>query len=132
MWLCIIHLNRIYSVAEYFLQNRQVVSVHGGHFSLLKLGREPVWKDAEVLSCNINHLFLWGVQRYEKAAPPSTSSYLQSLGCADGLHVLLPFVINGGLYEAVENYSLDTPEEQKRDTALEGRLAPAGKCNTLW
>lgn len=35
------HLYGFYGVAEYFLQNRQIISVHGGHFSLFKLGREP-------------------------------------------------------------------------------------------
>lgn len=29
-------------MAEYFLQNWQVISVHGGNFSLFKFGGEPV------------------------------------------------------------------------------------------
>lgn len=41
-YLCVSdHLYGVYSVAEYFLQNRQVVSVHGGDFSLFELGGEP-------------------------------------------------------------------------------------------
>lgn len=35
------HLYWIYTVAEYFLQDGQIVPVHGGNFSLFKLGGEP-------------------------------------------------------------------------------------------
>lgn len=35
------HLYRVHGLAEYFLQNRQIVSVHGGDLSLFKLGGEP-------------------------------------------------------------------------------------------
>ncbi len=35
------HLYGVYGVAEYFLQNSQIISVHGGNLSLFKLGGEP-------------------------------------------------------------------------------------------
>lgn len=47
--------------------------------------------------------------------PPCTSCYLQSLRRADGLHVFLPFVINVGLYETVEDDSFYTPGDRDAD-----------------
>lgn len=43
------YLYRIYTVAEYFLQDGQIVPVHGGNFSLFKLGGEPGQGDTEDL-----------------------------------------------------------------------------------
>jgi len=40
--VCVIdHLYGFDGVAEYFLQNRQVISVHGGGFSVFELGGVP-------------------------------------------------------------------------------------------
>lgn len=88
---------------------------------------ENLCKGHRGLSWNISELFLWGEKQKEKATPPRTSCDLQSLWRADGLHVFLPFVINAGLNETVKNYSLDTPEAEKRDTVLEGSMAPTMK-----
>lgn len=40
-----IHLYGVNGTAEYFLQDRQIISVQRGHFSLFKLRREPAHCD---------------------------------------------------------------------------------------
>lgn len=42
-----VHLYGVNRMAEYFLQDGQIISVQRGHFSLLKLRREPAHGDGE-------------------------------------------------------------------------------------
>lgn len=112
------HLNGVHRVAEYFLQNGQIVSVHGGNFSLFKLGGEPgrgdrgdqfktlIWQKPKWLVATFNHSD-W---------PPRTASYLQGLRCADGLHLFLAFVISIRLYQTVEDDAFYTPGESGEKT----------------
>lgn len=111
------HLYGVYSVAEYFLQHRQVISVHGGNFSLFKLGGEPGrghkgerFKGLTWLKSN----WSWMCTMQERCWPSSAAGYLQGLWRADGLHLFLSFLIDIWLYQAVEDDTFNTPGERER------------------
>lgn len=129
--LCTIHLNRIYSVAEYFLQNGQVVSVHGGNFSLFELGGEPGWGDTEdwvKTSANMGELFLRraGKKPHLPARPAICRAWdvLMVSMCFSPLSLMVGFM---RLLKMILFILLG----HRKGTELEGWMAPIGKGTTV-